>query len=106
MDRLAKARAGARGRLKPIRGGTGAPGRGVRRKLYLTYPTKLLREPVIYELGRRFDLVTNIRSADISHEIGLVALEIDGTPERIEAAVAWLREIGVEVEPIAKNVIE
>jgi hypothetical protein len=42
----------------------------------------------------------------VSEEIGIIALELDGQPETIEAAVTWFREHGVTVEPIEKNVIE
>jgi ABC-type methionine transport system ATPase subunit len=80
--------------------------RTVRQKVYLTYPTKLLKEPVIYRLGHKFRVVTNIRGANISAETGLVALEIDGEASEVAAAIDWLREIGVRVEPIEKNVIE
>jgi len=78
----------------------------VREKVYLTYPTDLIKEPLIYVVGQRFDVVTNIRGANISETMGLVALELDGAPDEVEKAVAWLREQGVQVEPIEKNVIE
>ncbi|MGH7897242.1 MAG: NIL domain-containing protein [Candidatus Binatia bacterium] len=78
----------------------------VREKIYLTYPTKLLKEPVIYQLGHKFRVVTNIRTASISAEIGLVALELDGAENEVRAAVRWLEGLGIRVEPIAKNVIE
>jgi len=77
-----------------------------RSKLYLTYPKKLVKEPLIYHMSRKFDLVFNVRSASVSEEIGIIALELDGSPEEIDGAVAWLREQGVTVEPIEKNVIE
>ncbi|MCI4349862.1 MAG: NIL domain-containing protein [Thermoplasmata archaeon] len=75
-------------------------------KFYLTYPKKLVKEPLIYQMGRKFDLVFNVRSASVSEDIGIIALELDGRPETIEAAVEWFREHGVTVEPIEKNVIE
>lgn len=78
----------------------------VREKIYLTYPTELIKEPLIYLVGQRFDVVTNIRGANISETMGLVALELDGVQEQVDAAVAWLRDQGVQVEPIEKNVIE
>jgi hypothetical protein len=80
--------------------------RSVREKVYLTYPAKLLKEPVIYRLGHKFHVVTNIRGANISAEVGLVALEIDGLEGDVGAAIQWLADIGVKVEPIEKNVIE
>jgi ABC-type methionine transport system ATPase subunit len=77
-----------------------------RAKFYMTYPKKLVREPLIYWVSRKFDVITNIRSASVSEEIGIIALELDGTPDEIERAVEWFREQGVTVEPIEKNVIE
>ena len=78
----------------------------VREKVYLSYPTEQIKEPLIYEVSRRFAVVTNIRGANVSDVMGLVALELEGAQEEIDKAVAWFREQGVKVEPIEKNVIE
>ena len=88
------------------RGKPRSTSREVREKVYLTYPPKLLKEPVIYQIGQKFRVVTNLRGANISAEVGLVALELDGDESEVAAAIQWLREIGVQVEPIEKNVIE
>ncbi len=81
-------------------------GAKTRVKLYLTYPSRLVREPLIYHLSRTFDLVFNIRQASVNEEIGIIAIELDGAEGAIEQGIAWLRERGVTVEPIEKNVIE
>jgi ABC-type methionine transport system ATPase subunit len=78
----------------------------MKEKFYLTYPPALVKEPVIYLLGKKFEVITNIRGANVSHEMGLVALEMEGSQHEIDRAVAWLREQGITVEPIEKNVIE
>ena len=75
-------------------------------KFYLTYPMALIKAPLIYLVGQQFHLVTNIRGANVSDEMGLVALEVEGEQADIDQAIAWLREKGVTVEPIEKNVIE
>ncbi|MBI1816082.1 MAG: NIL domain-containing protein [Deltaproteobacteria bacterium] len=80
--------------------------RKVRERVYLTYPTRLIKEPLIYQVGHKFKVVTNIRGANINDTIGLVALELDGTQAEVDRAIAWLRDKGVNVEPIEKNVIE
>jgi ABC-type methionine transport system ATPase subunit len=80
--------------------------RRVRERVYLTYPTRLIKEPLIYQVGHKFKVVTNIRGANINDTIGLVALELDGTQAEVDRAIAWLRDKGVNVEPIEKNVIE
>src|SRR4030095_15157736 len=66
----------------------------------------LVRAPLIYHLSRTFDLVFNIRQASVNEEIGIIAIELDGGEDAIEQGIAWLRERGVTVEPIEKNVIE
>lgn len=75
-------------------------------RLWLMYPAKLIMRPVIYELGKNFDLVTNVRQASVTEEIGLVSLELDGEREEIKKAISWLEELGVKVEPVEINTIE
>jgi len=75
-------------------------------RFYLTYSESLIKEPIIYHVGHKFRVVTNIRGASISDKIAIVALELDGTQDEIDKAVAWIAEQGVKVEPIEKNVIE
>jgi len=82
------------------------PSTEAREKFYLTYPPHLLTEPLIYHVGHKFKVVTNIRGASISNELGLVALELEGARSEIERAITWLRSQGIQVEPIEKNVIE
>jgi hypothetical protein len=69
-------------------------------KFHLTFPEHLIREPVIYSLGKRFGLVTNIRRANVDPEDGQgwVILEIDGTDDALTEAVACLVDRGVHVE--------
>jgi ABC-type methionine transport system ATPase subunit len=75
-------------------------------RFYLTYSEEKIREPIIYTVGHKFRVVTNIRGASISDKIGIVALELDGSEDEIRKAVQWIAEQGVKVEPIEKNVIE
>ena len=71
-----------------------------KRRVYLTYLGDDMKEPVVYELGQKFDIVTNIRGATIKEDIGLVTLELSGEEEEIDAALTWLESTGVKVEPI------
>lgn len=67
-------------------------------RLELTYPEKLIKKPVIYDLVKQFDVVPNIRRANVDETFGWMVLEISGEDDALEAAVAHLREIGIEVE--------
>ena len=75
-------------------------------RFYLTYSEEKIKDPIIYHVGHKFRVVTNIRGASISDKIGIVALELEGDEEEIRKAVRWIAEQGVKVEPIEKNVIE
>ncbi|HZD17232.1 MAG TPA: NIL domain-containing protein [Actinomycetota bacterium] len=69
-------------------------------RLHLTFPEALISEPVIHRVGTRFELVTNIRRANIEEHGGWVILEVEGTDDSIAAAVAWLVEQGLQVDMI------
>jgi ABC-type methionine transport system ATPase subunit len=75
-------------------------------RLWLMYPPKLITTPVIWELSHKFPVVTNVRQASVTDEIGIVCLEIDGKREDIKAAIAWLEKHGIKVEPVEINIIE
>ena len=76
------------------------------RRLWLMYPAKMIKEPVVWQVGRKFPVVTNVRQASVTDEIGIVCLEISGKRQDIKSAIAWLEKAGVKVEPVEINVIE
>ncbi len=75
-------------------------------RLWLMFPPKHITRPVIWELGQKFPLVTNIRQASVTDEIGLVSLELSGKRDEIKSAIKWLEKLGIKVEPVEINVIE
>ena len=75
-------------------------------RLWLMYPLRLIKRPLLWELGRKFKVVTNIRQASVTDEIGVVCLELDGKRADVKAAIKWLEKVGVSVEPVEINVIE
>ena len=77
-----------------------------RLRLWLMYPPKHITSPVIYELVTRFELVVNIRQAEVRDEIGIVCLELEGSREDLKKATKWLERKGIKVEPVEINVIE
>jgi len=70
------------------------------------FPARLITRPVLWELAKKFQVVTNIRQASVTEEIGLVSLELEGGREEIKKAIAWLEEQGIKVEPVEINTIE
>lgn len=78
----------------------------MKKRVYLTYPKELIKEPLLYHVGKLFNVVTNIRQATVSDTIGLVALELEGEPEEIDKAIKFFAGKGVKVEPIELDIIE
>ena len=76
------------------------------RRFWLMYPPRLIQEPLLWTLGHKFKVVTNIRQASVTDEIGIVCLELDGKSEEVKRAIKWLEKLGVSVEPVEINVIE
>ena len=75
-------------------------------RLWLMFPPRLIKKPLVWEVGRKFKVVTNIRQASVTDEIGIVCLELDGKREEVKAAIKWLEKNGVNVEPVEISVIE
>jgi ABC-type methionine transport system ATPase subunit len=78
----------------------------VRQRVKFTFPTELIKEPVIWRLSRDFQVVTNIRRADVAEDRGWVVLELEGEAEEIEQGIRWVQEQGVRVDPVPGDIIE
>jgi len=66
-------------------------------RVRLTFPPDLVRQPIIGELVRRFDVLPNIRRADVREETGWMVCELDGDAGAVDGALGWLAEVGVDV---------
>ena len=75
-------------------------------RLWLMFPPKLIKKPLVWEVGHKFKVVTNIRQASVTDEIGIVCLELDGHRDEVKAAIKWLEKQGVSVEPVEISVVE
>src|SRR3989304_3707280 len=53
-------------------------------RVKFTFQQELITLPIIYELGKQFNIVTNIRRADVTEDRGWVVLELEGEMEEIE----------------------
>ncbi|MEC9237194.1 MAG: NIL domain-containing protein [Chloroflexota bacterium] len=77
-----------------------------KQRVKFTFEEELVKQPVIYELGRKFEVVTNIRRADVGEEVGWVVLELDGEETEIKRGLEWVCSTGVRVDPLGGDVID
>jgi len=75
-------------------------------RFHIRFPEEKIKEPVIYQIGREYQVVTNVRRADVRDTTGWMDLELTGDTAEIERAVEGLRKKGVLVDPIELNVVE
>ena len=78
----------------------------VKRQVMFTFPQEQLKEPIIFNLSRQFQIVTNILRADITDNKGWMILELEGDSEEIEQGITWVTTRGVRVEPANGEVDE
>ncbi len=64
----------------------------------LTFSPELIQEPLIYKVGHEFQVVTNVRMADVDKNVGWVVLELEGEDDEIGRALDWLRSKGVRID--------
>jgi len=76
------------------------------RRVRLTFQGEQITDPVIYQLGKDFEIITNIRRAEVHAHVGWVILELDGAEAEIDMALAWAAGKGVRVDPLSGDVIE
>ncbi len=78
----------------------------MKKRVKLTFPQRLIKEPVIFTMAKKFDVMPNIRRARVTETVGEMVLELEGTDENLEKGIKFIREQGVEVELVEGDIIE
>ena len=75
-------------------------------RFHIRYPEEKIPEPILYEIGKEYKVVTSIRRADVRETTGWLDVEFTGEADEIDRAVEGLRQKGCIVDPIELNVVE
>lgn len=73
------------------------------RRLSLTFPSDLIKEPVIYRVSKECNLVPNIRKARVTDTTGEVILDFQGREEDLERGITYLVDRGITVEEVREE---
>lgn len=76
------------------------------KRVRFTFPEELIKEPLVYNLGIQFKVITNIRMADVDAKSGWVVLELEGDADEIERSLEWAESKGVRVDPVVGDIVE
>jgi len=71
-----------------------------KRRVMFTFQPETSAEPIIYNIGQQFHLVTNIHRANAAEDRGWIELELEGEERNIEAGIGWAVSRGVRVDPL------
>ena len=75
------------------------------RKIVLNFPKEKIDKPIIYKLIKDFNLAFNIMRANITPEQeGHMVLELDGDNSEIEKGVKYLKQEGISIQPLSKDI--
>jgi hypothetical protein len=77
-----------------------------KKRVKFSFVQQLIKEPIIWKLGKEYDIVTNIRRADVSADFGWVILELEGDEDEIERGLEWVAEQGVRIDPVYEDIVE
>jgi L-aspartate semialdehyde sulfurtransferase ferredoxin len=78
----------------------------MKKRVKLTFPQNLIKEPVIFTMAKEFNVMPNIRRARVTETVGEMILEMEGAEDDLEKGVKWLREKGIDVELVEGDIIE
>ncbi len=71
-----------------------------KRRVLLSFTPETNSEPIIHNIGQQFNVITNIRQADLTEDRGWIEVELDGEEKDIEDGIAWAISKGVRVDPV------
>ena len=75
-------------------------------RVKLTFPQDLIKEPVLFTMARKFDIMPNIRRARVTETVGEVVLELEGSEENIKSGIDYMKQQGVDIELVEGDILE
>lgn len=78
----------------------------MKQRVKLTFPQHLIKEPVIFTMAKKYDVIPNIRRARVTETVGEMVLELEGTEENLSRGIQSLKNQGITVEFVEEDTLE
>ena len=78
----------------------------MKKRVKLTFPQDLIKEPVLFTMAKKFDILPNIRRARVTETVGEVVLVLEGTEENINSGIEYMKQQGVDIELVEGDILE
>ena len=75
-------------------------------RVKLTFPQDLVKEPVLFTMAKKFDIMPNIRRAKVTATVGEVVLELEGAEQNINSGIEYMKQQGVDIELAEGDTLE
>jgi len=75
-------------------------------RVKLTFPQDLVKEPVLFIMAKKFDIIPNIRRAKVTATVGEVVLELEGAEQNINSGIEYMKQQGVDIELAEGDTLE
>src|ERR1051326_1782190 len=62
-----------------------------------------VKQPIVWRLGKLFNVVTNIRRARVTDDYGYILLEMEGSSEDVQQATDYLIGLGLIKDRVAAS---
>ena len=77
-----------------------AGGASSKKRITLVFPTDQIKEPVVFTMAQKFNIVPNIRRARVTESVGEMMLELEGDDKDLDKGIKYLESRGIKVEPV------
>lgn len=85
-------------------GGASKAAKPAKRQVMLVFPQDQIKEPAVFMMAKKFDVMPNIRRARVTETVGEMTLELEGAPENLERGIKYLESRGIKVEPVTGDI--
>jgi ABC-type methionine transport system ATPase subunit len=78
----------------------------MKKRVKLTFPQDLIKEPVLFKMAKKFEVMPNIRRARVTETVGEMILELEGKEDNVEKGLKSIEKKGVKVELVEGDILE
>lgn len=72
-----------------------------KQKCWLTFEGGHQNEPCLWKMTVKFpNVMFDIRQASVQKDIGIMAVLFEGEEDDVDAALTYLQELGVKIDPV------
>lgn len=71
-----------------------------KKRVTLVFPPDQIKEPAVFTMAKKYDIMPNIRKARVTETVGEMMLELEGTEKNLQEGIKFLESRGIKVEPV------